>query len=170
MVTENLYTPDCIRTFSGRYIDVFDPNPDDILIEDIAHHLAVIPRFAGALTHNYTVGQHSIWVAQHLQESKDFRRWGLLHDAAEAYLTDLPKPIKCRMPDYECAEAVLSRVIWEKFMPGCPFIAIRSTVKQVDKRALEWEWKYLMLGAQNHTARPQDTKELFLQLFKQYSK
>ncbi len=59
-MTENLYTPDCIRTFSGQYVNVFAPDPDTILIEDIAHALSQQCRFGGHLPEFYSVAQHCV--------------------------------------------------------------------------------------------------------------
>ena len=54
---ENLYTPNCIRTFTGLYMNVFNPKPDMICIEDIAHALSQQPRFGGHLPRMYSVAQ-----------------------------------------------------------------------------------------------------------------
>lgn len=82
-------------TASGKPFWVGDPRPLDVRIEDIAAHLARIPRFGGALADNvetYTVAQHSCLVSDHLPIP--LRLEGLLHDAAEAYTGDMVKPLK----------------------------------------------------------------------------
>ena len=101
----------CIRTNSGPYINVFEPTLDMLCIEDITHAEAAIPRFAGHLNKHYSVGQHSIMAAQ-LVSSKN-RKAALLHDATEAYMLDMPTPIKNQLPDYKIAEDRLMRVIAE---------------------------------------------------------
>lgn len=63
MATENLYTKDCIRTVSGIYVNVFEPKPEMFVIEDIAHALSFMPRFAGHLRWPYSVAQHSLAVS-----------------------------------------------------------------------------------------------------------
>lgn len=63
-MTENLHTPNCIRTVSGQYVDLADPDPDTILITDIAHALSQLPRFGGHLPRFYSVAQHSMMVAR----------------------------------------------------------------------------------------------------------
>jgi 5'-deoxynucleotidase YfbR-like HD superfamily hydrolase len=86
-----------LETVSGRKIDVTDPNPSDIVIEDIAWALSRMPRFSG---HSipyvpYSVAQHCIQVAEDLKEyGPTVQLYGLLHDAAEAYINDLPSPVK----------------------------------------------------------------------------
>lgn len=59
-MTESLYTPNCIRTFTGIYMNVFDPTDEMICIEDIANALSHQCRFAGHLPNFYSVAQHSV--------------------------------------------------------------------------------------------------------------
>jgi uncharacterized protein len=86
-----------LETVSGRKIDVSNPDPADIVIEDIAWALSRMPRFSG---HSipyvpYSVAQHCIQVAEELKEhGPKIQLYGLLHDAAEAYINDLPSPVK----------------------------------------------------------------------------
>jgi uncharacterized protein len=93
-VQDNMAT---LETVSGRKIDVSNPNPADIVIEDIAWALSRMPRFSG---HSipyvpYSVAQHCIQVAEDLKNyGPDIQLYGLLHDAAEAYINDLPSPVK----------------------------------------------------------------------------
>lgn len=111
-----------ISTFSGRYIDPFNPDPDQITPEDLAHSLARIPRFNGH-THGgfYSVAQHSLTVAAIARD-----RWGLFHDAAEAYIGDMIRPLLPRlgwyrpgqsptMPSWETVENDLLHAIAERF-------------------------------------------------------
>lgn len=86
-----------LETVSGRKVDVTDPKPETVVIEDIAWALSRMPRFSG---HSipyipYSVAQHCIRVAEDLKEyGPDIQLFGLLHDAAEAYINDLPSPVK----------------------------------------------------------------------------
>lgn len=138
---EDLYTPDCIRTFTGRYVNVFEPTVEMICIEDIAHALARQCRFGGHLKEFYSVAQHSLDCANRVPDG--FRLQALLHDASEAYLLDMPSPIKCRLGDYRGVERKLMFVIAEKFGFAWP---MGRTGKGADRDCLEWEWEYLMLG------------------------
>lgn len=86
-----------IATFTGRLVDVFDLQPEDICIEDIAHALSQLNRYGGHTAFPYSVAQHSIIMARELEYrgySKEVCACALLHDADEAYLVDLPNPIK----------------------------------------------------------------------------
>ena len=86
-----------LETVSGRKIDVENPDPSTIVIEDIAWALSRLPRFSG---HSipyvpYSVAQHCIQFAEELKEhGPGIQLLGLLHDAAEAYINDLPSPVK----------------------------------------------------------------------------
>lgn len=101
---------------SGRCVNPLDMNPDDIDIVDIAHHLSNECRWAGACPHHYSVAQHSVLVSECF-DAPDMKLAGLLHDAAEAYLKDLPSPIKHdpRMAFYCEADRALTAMIFERF-------------------------------------------------------
>ena len=83
---------DWIQTMSGVIFYPLDPRPEEIRIEDIAHALSHQCRFAGHCREFYSVAEHSVRVSRELPQ--EFMLWGLLHDASEAYLVDLPRPIK----------------------------------------------------------------------------
>lgn len=106
-----------------------DPRPEDICVEDICWALSNICRFVGHVSTLYSVGEHCVRVSYEVE-----RRWipldgardertrnaalaGLLHDASEAYLSDVARPIKidASMARYRVAEHVLERMIFEKF-------------------------------------------------------
>lgn len=81
-----------IQTWKGKAVDLLDPRPEQICIEDIAHALARICRYTGHTDEHYSVAQHSVLVAEHVPE--DIRLAALLHDAAEAYVQDVSRPLK----------------------------------------------------------------------------
>lgn len=81
-----------IQTYSGVKFHPLNPNPDDINLKDIAHALSMQCRFSGHCKWHYSVAQHSVHVSMELPP--EMRVWGLLHDASEAYLVDLPRPLK----------------------------------------------------------------------------
>lgn len=97
-------------TYSGRKFYPVDPRPEEICIEDIAHHLSLVCRFGGAVVEFYSVAQHSLIV----EEIKPGLQ-SLLHDATEAYMGDMVRPLKLSMPEYRAAEQNLWRVVCEKF-------------------------------------------------------
>lgn len=105
-----------IRTFTGKKVNPLAMRPDDIDIRDIAHHLSNECRYAGACPEHYSVAQHSVLVSHEFEYPK-LKLAGLLHDAAEAYLKDMPSPVKHdpRMSWYVEIEKKLTAVIFEKF-------------------------------------------------------
>ena len=112
-----------VLTRSGRLLDLLDPQPEDITMEDIAHGLSRQFRYAGALG-DYTVAQHSIHVMQSVRSNwpgdesyglKDAMRLALLHDASEAYIHDMPTPAKILLSDYVNLEHRIMGAIFKKF-------------------------------------------------------
>lgn len=141
---ENLYTTDCIRTFTGKYVNVFEPDPETICIEDIAHALSMQCRFGGHLPVFFSVAQHSVMVCNEFDEFKpELRLTALMHDATEAYLLDIPRPIKLRLANYKALENSLMVVIANKFGFKWP---TDQVIKKVDAFQLQREWDQLMLG------------------------
>ena len=78
-------------TASGLGFDPEDPKPEAIVIEDIAHALSNICRFGGHTGSFYSVAQHSVLVSLHTNAK--FARAGLMHDASEAYIGDIIRPV-----------------------------------------------------------------------------
>ena len=130
----------CIRTNSGLYINVFDPTPEMLSIEDIAHGLSRQPRFAGHLERHYSVAQHSILSAEFASDKNKMA--ALLHDASEAFMLDMPTPIKAMLPDYKIYEDNLMRVIATKFGFQYPF---DPEIKVIDKMMVKLEWEKLVI-------------------------
>lgn len=116
-----------IQTLSGKHINYFDIHHEDIVIEDIATALSHICRFAGHLPEFYSVAQHSVLVSQLVPA--EFALEALLHDAAEAYVQDIPAPLKRILPDYRRVEGYVDGVVREKF--GLPAHQ-HPTVKYAD--------------------------------------
>lgn len=135
---------DWMQTASGRRFWPLDPRADEIDIGDIAHALSNQCRFAGHCHEFYSVAQHSVLVARWLEEhAPPYALHGLLHDAAEAYLVDLPRPVK-RQPEmepYRNAEHAIERVIAERFGLVWPWPEI---VKRADDVLLATEARDLM--------------------------
>jgi uncharacterized protein len=102
-----------IWTVSGKKFHPFDPQPDEIDIGDIAHALSHQCRFTGHTRVFYSIAEHSLNVAAILPD--ELKLAGLLHDASEAYLSDISRPIKQTLPDYRELEYRIEAAIASKF-------------------------------------------------------
>lgn len=81
-----------ITTFSGKQVDLLRPTAEMISSVDIAHHLANTGRWAGATRSFYSVAQHSVLLTYIVPP--ELAQWALMHDAAEAYIGDITRPLK----------------------------------------------------------------------------
>lgn len=107
-----------IRTWKDFYVEPLNMQPGDVDVEDLAHSLARLCRYNGHCGGFISVARHSIWVAEHLKyEGKRMQLWGLMHDAPEAYLGDLVRPVKKQPSMHEFVEADerLEKVIATRF-------------------------------------------------------
>ena len=133
---------DCIRTNSGLYINVFEPTSEMICVEDIAHALASIPRFGGHLNKRYSVAQHSVKCCE-MAVSLEDKKASLMHDASEAYMLDIPTPIKSKLPDYKMYEANLMVFIAKEFGFQYP---LSEEIHAIDREMLLYEWENLVVN------------------------
>lgn len=104
---------DWMQTFTGRQFWPLDPRPDEVDILDIAHALANQCRYAGHCRRFYSVAEHCVLLSRAV--APEHRLWALLHDAAEAYLVDLPRPVKRHVVGYHIAEAAVMAAICLRF-------------------------------------------------------
>lgn len=130
-----------IQTHSGRRFNPIKPNPDAIVIQDIAHALSMQCRFSGHCREFYSVAQHCVLVS-YICDHKD-ALWGLMHDATEAYLVDVPRPLKRsgKLEGYIEIEAVMTEAVCRRF--ALPFVEPPS-VKKADTILLATEARDLM--------------------------
>jgi hypothetical protein len=130
-----------IQTHSGRRFNPISPNPDAIVIQDIAHALSMQCRFSGHCKKFYSVAQHSVLVS-HICNEED-ALWGLLHDASEAYLVDVPRPLKRSgmIQGYIEAETRMQEAVCKRF--GLP-LQEPPSVKRADTKLLATEARDLM--------------------------
>lgn len=108
---------DYISTYSGGILHFKDPQPEEILLEDIAHNLSMICRYNGSVKSHYSVAQHSIAVAAAVMKTTGDAEQalaGLSHDMCETYLCDIPRPIKPHLRGYKGMENKLTKVINKK--------------------------------------------------------
>lgn len=130
-----------VQTHSSRKFTPLSPVVEDIDIEDIAWSLAHQCRFNGHTNWFYSVAQHSVLVSRKVHPRNAL--WGLLHDATEAYLSDIPAPLK-RLPEfafYREAERRLMDAICQRF--GLE-LEEPVEVKEVDRAVLVTEAAWLM--------------------------
>lgn len=125
-----------IRTYSGAIFYPLQPEIDSINIIDIAHSLSLICRYLGHIEDHYSVVQHSWIVSNYFKDDIILAKWGLLHDAPEAYICDIPRPIKPQLIGYTELEEQYEKLIAEKFDLPYP---IPSEVKEIDTRILKTE-------------------------------
>ena len=128
-----------ILTNSGHHIDLPNPDPEAIAIGDIALGLSRECRFSGQTRSFYSVAQHSILASRIVPEECALE--ALLHDATEAYLRDLPYPLKRLVPEYARIEKVFDRVLRQCF--GLPE-EMSPTVHRADRILLATEKRDLM--------------------------
>lgn len=121
-----------LQTYTGRVFYPADPRADEVCIEDIAHALSLLCRFGGHCERFYSVAEHSVLCSYMVPPEAAFD--ALMHDATEAYLVDLPSPVKHSLPEYKSMEEVLWCVILERF-PQLAVVTPRS-VRQADRDIL----------------------------------
>lgn len=132
-----------ILTKNGSYFNFLSPYTCDIDIESIAHALSHICRFTGHTRQFYSVAQHSVMVSLIVPPELAFA--GLLHDAAEAYIGDVSKPLKTILPDYAAIESNVEKAIFTYFEIGED--AYHDDVKRADMIMLLTEMRDLMPAA-----------------------
>jgi 5'-deoxynucleotidase YfbR-like HD superfamily hydrolase len=128
-----------IQTISGRYFSLETLEANIIDIKEIAHALSHICRFTGHVRNFYSVAQHSVLVSQAVPHHLALH--GLLHDAAEAYLGDVSRPLKMLLPDYKAIERRVESRVWRFF--GLPD-ELPTEVAQVDDILLVTERRDLL--------------------------
>lgn len=133
------FTQTMMQTHTGKVVDLSDFTMQDVDIEDIAHALSLINRFTGHTKMPYSVAQHSVMVSRLVPVQHAM--WGLLHDASEAYLGDVARPLKVMLPEYKALEARVQRAIARVYYLEWP---IPAEVHAADNRALMAEKRDLI--------------------------
>lgn len=129
----------CIETSTGRLFWPLDPVPGDVDILDIAHALSNKCRFTGHTKRFYSIAQHSVLVSQFVPE--EFMLEGLLHDAVEAYLPDLPFPLRGAFSEWESIENRVHEAVAERFGLRFPY---PDAVVDVDRKIIRDEaWSFM---------------------------
>lgn len=131
-----------IRTYKGIFYPL-DPRADEVNIEDIAHGLSNTCRFSGHTIKHYSVAEHSWIMSYQFDDNDPNALWALMHDASEAYITDVPRPVKRAMPIFAEIETNIMNVVCDKFgmQRGEP-----KEVKRVDYAIFANEVEQCMLS------------------------
>ncbi len=136
---------DFIETYMGKRVYFMDPRPDDFDITDIAHALSNNCRWTGHCKFFMSVAEHSVAVSYLCDDPLA----GLLHDASEAYLTDVAKPIKPFLENYMDIEDRIMKAIAKKYGFKYP---LATSVKLADNQQLSTEAAFLVPSKGNHWA------------------
>ncbi len=182
-----------IATYLGVEFFPLAPRYEDIYVEDLAHMLANTNRYAGACTKPYSVAQHCVHVAEYLKAHVGLAplgiaeragvedvivKWGLLHDASEAYVSDICGPIKPFIVGYKEVEQQLLVAVAQRF--GLPW-PMHAFVKYADKAVFAAERTQVMPRIDWWTLHPDhpvadmeilpwhwfEAKERYLQMFEE---
>ncbi len=138
-----------MNTYTGKKIDPMSMTTDDVSIQDIAHALSLTCRGGGHVSYFFSVAQHSI---NCMREARA-RGWSerlqlvcLLHDASEAYISDIIRPVKVHLSNYLEIESSIMNVILERF--GLSDLSVEENVmwKQIDDEMMNFELKKFMKG------------------------
>lgn len=138
---------DYITTYTGEHFIPTAPEKDKLHIKDIAHALSMICRGNGHVKTFFSVGQHCINCALEAAARGYSQRVilaCLLHDASEAYMSDVPKPFKKYIADYNTMEDNLLNVIYEKYLGSALSSEEQALVKQIDTAFLYYDLLYLL--------------------------
>ena len=145
-----------MNTFTGKKFDPLNMTTEDVSLEDIAHALSLMCRGGGHLKHFYSVGQHSINCMKEAKARNYPERIQLaclLHDASEAYIADIIRPVKVHLPDYYKIEAEIMNCIFKKFSLSYLSEEEVAAWKQIDDEILDHELKNLMVGERDRAVK-----------------
>ena len=172
-----------ITTYTGKKIDPLAPDVALFDVRDYAHALSLTCRGNGHVKRFLSVGQHCVWCAKEAAArgySKRVVLACLLHDASEAYMSDVPRPLKEVLPAYIEAEDKLIDFVYTKFLGGLLNEEEQKLVKEVDDDLLYFDLRELLgftdLGEEpkinislDYTVRPfEEVEQEYLDLYEQW--
>lgn len=175
---------DYITTYGGTHFVPTEPEIDKIHIEDVAHALSLICRGNGHLKTFFSVGQHCIYCAKEAAlrgYSDRIVLMCLIHDASEAYMSDVPRPFKQYLKEYNEFEDKLLDMIYSKYLGSKLSKEEEKILKTVDDDLLYYDLTILLnepvegpapelLIDLDYTVRPfEEVENEYLELFYKYS-
>lgn len=171
---------DYITTYGGTHFFPTEPDMKDFHISDVAHALSLICRGNGHVKQFFSVGQHCIDCALEAEArgySKRVVLACLLHDASEAYMSDVPRPFKKYLKDYAVFEDRLLSLVYRKYLGSDVSEEEQGLIKQIDNDVLAYDLLYLlgegceedlpdMKREISYNARPfEEVEQEYMQLF-----
>lgn len=171
--SEDLYKPNSLRTYTGRYINLLSPAPETIFPVDIAIGLSRQCRFGGHTKKFYSVAEHSMQCLEMALFEYNHLPYlplkVLLHDAHEFILGDVPTPLKKLLTEYEYIAQRLQNTIHYRF--GVKITPDEEkAIKEIDKKVLEWEWQNKVLKHSGFPYDEQAVADLWLHHFVKHCK
>ncbi len=165
---------DHITTYTKVHFTPLDPRVEDVRIADIAHALSLMTRANGHFPVFHSIAQHCIECCEEAAargESRRVQLAALLHDAGEAYMADITRPIKVHLPTYRAIEDGLLAVIYERFLGGITREE-EAAVSAIDDALLYHEFYHFMgeevLPPQPITRKPTFAFEPFEEVERRY--
>lgn len=153
-----------INTYSGKKLNLLDPFPEDINIQDISRGLAYNSHFGGQTPRFFSIAEHCLLVFNLMERagrgfSPEILMAALLHDASEAYLGDMVKPLKVLLPEFQKIEQRMMEVIFDKYQLPMEHLA---TIKPFDQLAQKIEYRaFYKNGATLHHFSPDQSRYRF---------
>lgn len=172
-----------ITTYTGKHFDPIKPEKDTIDIRDIAHALSLTCRGNGHVRNFFSVGQHCVYCAREAEARGYSRRvilGCLLHDASEAYMSDVPRPFKEMLLEYQQLENKLIDLIYEHFLGSVLTEEEQRQVKEIDDDILYYDMIELLNVPQEGPApkmhievdfgvQPfEDIEHAYIEIYKKY--
>ena len=176
---------DYITTYSGTHFFPTEPDMKDFHIRDVAHALSFICRGNGHVKQFFSVGQHCINCSLEAEARGYSERVVLaclLHDASEAYMSDVPRPFKQHLSDYISHEKTLLDIVYTKYLGSRLDEEEEKKVKEIDDDMLYYDLKILLRGVSEEAPPIMKThfsyevlpfevvEKRYLELFERYSR
>ena len=168
-----IITDNTMRTLSGKVLDLRNPNSEMIDVRDISSGLANNSHFAGQTPYFFSIAQHSVMVCdefaiQNPDAPDNMKLLALLHDAAEAYVGDVIKPLKVLLPFYSEIESNIMLAIAAKY--DLPIICGMPKIKSYDLYVQNVEYNAFYRGGKISYMDPEQARRIFLDRFAKYYK